>query len=381
VEKAATALKGFAKVGAVDMTQHQQLGAPYGVQGFPTFKIFAGGKPQDYNGPRTAAGIVDAVTAAIKTQAKARLSGGGGGSQKQESSSSQKQSGSKKESSGGNPIEQLTDSNFDDIVSNSDDMFLVAFVADYCGHCKRLKPEYLAAAKKLQGSGIRFAQIEAPENQQLSSRFGIQGFPTIKVFGPGPKSDSSAQTYEGPRDAEAIADYAQSTFERLGGQVKMEISELIDQSTFEKTCAKEKKCVIVFLEDLLDTTVAQRTKDIETIKAAAKKARHMPFLWAAANSQPKFESTYQLSFGFPAVLMLREGPNGEKVGFVHRGKFKEEDLNAFVTAPRSLTSGINEKWPLIDKVATPWDGHSEAKKIVEESNDDFDLEAFLKEQL
>ena len=378
-EKAATALKGIAKVGAVDMTQHQHLGAPYGVQGFPTFKIFSGGKPQDYNGARTASGMVDAVLNAVKNQAKSRLSGGGQQQQKQQQKSSSGGSNSGG-SSGGNPIEQLTDSNFDSIVSQSDDMFLVAFVADYCGHCKRLKPEYLAAAKKLQGSGIRFAQIESPENPQLSQRFGIQGFPTIKVFGPGPKDDSSATTYEGPREAEAIADFAMSTFERLGGQVKIEIPELVSQSIFDKTCVKEKKCVIVFLEDLLDTTAAKRTAHLETVKSVAKKARHMPFVWASANSQPKFEEVFQLSFGFPAVLMLREGPNGERVGFVHRGKFTEEDLGAFVSAPRSLSSGISVKWPSVEKVAEPWDGKSEAKKIVDD-NDDFNLDEFLKDEM
>jgi len=382
VEKAATALKGLAKVGGVDMDKNQALGAPYGVKGFPTFKIFAGGKAQDYNGPRTAAGMVEAVTNAIKAHAKSRLGGGGQQQQQQQKSSSggQQGSGSKSGSSGKNPIEQITDADFDSVVMQSDDMFLVAFVADYCGHCKRLKPEYLAAAQKLYGSGIRFAQIESPENPQTSSRFGIQGFPTIKVFGPGRKSDSSATTYEGPREAEAIADFAMSTFERMGGQIKLEIPELVDQSVFEKTCAQEKRCVIIFLDDLMDTTAAERNKQIEVIKSVARKARHMPFLWASANAQPKFESTYQLSFGFPAVLMLREGPNGEKVGFVHRGKFKEEDLSAFVSAPRSLSSGINAKWPTVDKVAQPWDGKSEAKKVVEE-NDDFNLDEFLNNEL
>jgi len=34
------------------MTEHQSVGAPYGIQGFPTIKIFGGNKqrPQDYQG-------------------------------------------------------------------------------------------------------------------------------------------------------------------------------------------------------------------------------------------------------------------------------------------------------------------------------------------
>lgn len=50
--KLASALKGIFKVGAVDMTQHQSVGAPYNVQGFPTIKIFGANKkvPVDYQG-------------------------------------------------------------------------------------------------------------------------------------------------------------------------------------------------------------------------------------------------------------------------------------------------------------------------------------------
>ena len=62
-EKAAKALLGVAKVGAVDMTTDQDLGAPYNIQGFPTLKIFGESKssPKDYNGGRTAKDIVDAA--------------------------------------------------------------------------------------------------------------------------------------------------------------------------------------------------------------------------------------------------------------------------------------------------------------------------------
>jgi len=39
-------------VGAVDMTEHQSVGAPYGIKGFPTIKVFSSNKqkPLDYQG-------------------------------------------------------------------------------------------------------------------------------------------------------------------------------------------------------------------------------------------------------------------------------------------------------------------------------------------
>lgn len=56
---------GNEKLGAVDATQAQSLAQKYGVQGYPTIKTFPAGPkkaPQDYNGPREAAGIVDYAT-------------------------------------------------------------------------------------------------------------------------------------------------------------------------------------------------------------------------------------------------------------------------------------------------------------------------------
>ncbi|KAH8174701.1 thioredoxin domain-containing protein [Sarocladium implicatum] len=69
-EKAAKKLDGYAKVAAIDCDEEEnkQFCGGMGVQGFPTLKTVrpakkAGGKPiiEDYNGPRTATGIVEDV--------------------------------------------------------------------------------------------------------------------------------------------------------------------------------------------------------------------------------------------------------------------------------------------------------------------------------
>jgi len=53
-------LQGVVNVGAVDMTEHQSVGAPYGIQGFPTIKIFGSNKqkPEDYKGDRFSCYII-----------------------------------------------------------------------------------------------------------------------------------------------------------------------------------------------------------------------------------------------------------------------------------------------------------------------------------
>ena len=77
-EKAAKSLEGLAKVAAVDCDEesNKPFCGQFGVQGFPTLKIIKPGKTpgkpivEDYNGQRTAKGIVDAVIDKIPNHVK-----------------------------------------------------------------------------------------------------------------------------------------------------------------------------------------------------------------------------------------------------------------------------------------------------------------------
>ena len=120
-KKAAKALKGVVKVGAVDCDESKDLAGKYGVQGFPTLKIFTGKDSTTYQGERTAKGIAEAGLAATKKKVKDQLEG----------KSSGKSSGSDK--SGGDEVVELTDSNFKKLVLDSDEPWLVAMVAPWCG--------------------------------------------------------------------------------------------------------------------------------------------------------------------------------------------------------------------------------------------------------
>ena len=68
-----------------------------------------------------------------------------------------------------------------------------------CGHCKRLAPEYEKAAAMLAGDDppVPLAKVDATVESSLANRFGIDGYPTLKVFHHG-----TAYDYEGPRTAQ-----------------------------------------------------------------------------------------------------------------------------------------------------------------------------------
>ena len=70
-------------VGAIDCDQHKSLCGQYGIQGFPTIKIFGSNKnkPDDYQGQRDANGIIQGAQAAAKKLVTERMGGksSGGG--------------------------------------------------------------------------------------------------------------------------------------------------------------------------------------------------------------------------------------------------------------------------------------------------------------
>ncbi|MQL25263.1 hypothetical protein EI011_24560, partial [Escherichia coli] len=92
--------------------------------------------------------MADSVLAEAKKAVSARLGGKSSGS-----SSSGSGSGSGKRGGGGsgNEVVELTDANFEDLVLNSKDIWLVEFFAPWCGHCKSLEPQWKAAASELKG--------------------------------------------------------------------------------------------------------------------------------------------------------------------------------------------------------------------------------------
>lgn len=117
-------MKGVVKVGAVDCDEHKDMAGKYGVSGFPTIKIFTGKDSTAYNGERTAKAIAEAGLAAAKKKVKDQLEG-------KSSGSSGKSSGD--DSSGSDAVIELTDSNFKKLVLDSDEGWLVAMVAPWCG--------------------------------------------------------------------------------------------------------------------------------------------------------------------------------------------------------------------------------------------------------
>ena len=79
------------------------------------------------------------------------------------------------------PVVRLTKDNFSKLVLNSDELWFVEFYAPWCGHCKKLEPEWNEVASKLKGQ-VKVAKVDATQESELAEKFKIKGYPTIKIF-------------------------------------------------------------------------------------------------------------------------------------------------------------------------------------------------------
>jgi protein disulfide isomerase family A protein 3 len=97
----------------------------------------------------------------------------------------------------------LNDNNFDKVIAQHE-LLLVEFYAPWCGHCKALEPKYTEAAKLLAQDdatkNVRIAKLDADGEKKSGGRFGISGFPTIKLF----RNGEVAEDFDGERTAEGI---------------------------------------------------------------------------------------------------------------------------------------------------------------------------------
>ena len=101
------------------------------------------------------------------------------------------------------PVVQLNQSNFANLVTKSEGLWLVEFYAPWCGHCKSLAPEYEKAARALKGI-INIGAVDMTTDQAVGAPYDIKGFPTIQFFG---TNKNSPIDYQGARTAQAIIDF------------------------------------------------------------------------------------------------------------------------------------------------------------------------------
>jgi len=120
----------------------------------------------------------------------------------------------------------LTTDNFDSTINENDFVF-VEFYAPWCGHCKKLAPDWekLASDLKKAGSPVVIAKLDATEHSGPATTYQVRGYPTLIFF-----KNGNQIKYEGDRSPAAMAAF----ISKKSGPASLELK---DKAALEKFTA------------------------------------------------------------------------------------------------------------------------------------------------
>lgn len=103
----------------------------------------------------------------------------------------------------------LTDESFRKEVDSLSKPMFVKFYAPWCGHCKRMAPDWTKLAEEVSGEEVVIAKCDLTVHNAVAEDMKIRGFPTLRVF-----AEGGTYEYQGARSLETLKEFA------LGGWKK-----------------------------------------------------------------------------------------------------------------------------------------------------------------
>jgi len=150
---------------------------------------------------------------------------------------------------------ELTPDNWD--AETAGKVVFVKMFAPWCGHCKKMKPDWDKLMEETNGSATQLvADVDCTAaGKSICEDNGVQGFPTIKYGDP-----SDLQDYNGGRD-----------FDSLSKFVKEELKPMCSPTNID-LCDDEKKAAIEKIQAMSDADLESKiTEEQKKIEDAEKK--------------------------------------------------------------------------------------------------------------
>eukprot|EP01060_Flectonema_neradi_P008042 TRINITY_DN1573_c0_g1_i1.p1 TRINITY_DN1573_c0_g1~~TRINITY_DN1573_c0_g1_i1.p1 ORF type:complete len:199 (+),score=47.79 TRINITY_DN1573_c0_g1_i1:58-654(+) len=157
-------------------------------------------------------------------------------------------------------VVEITNDNFESIQAEGKFLF-VKFYAPWCGHCKRLAPDWDKLGENMNKDKVTIAKIDCTVEDKVCSKFGVSGYPTLKYWNKDAAADKPGD-YQGGRSLDDLTDFIN---EELGGGCSpLAMEECLEKekeflTTWKAKAADEVKSELSRLEALADTRA--RTAD------------------------------------------------------------------------------------------------------------------------
>ncbi|KAF9419772.1 hypothetical protein HW555_003771, partial [Spodoptera exigua] len=311
---AAAELKGESLLAAIDVSKpgNSKIRQLYNITGFPTLLYYEKGQYKlPYNGENKKQAIVDFMrdpTSAMQQKKKEVVDE----SWPEDSD-----------------VVHLTVANFDETLSNVKNA-LVVFYAPWCGHCKRIKPEFEKAAKRIKSEKIDgiLAAVDATKQPDLASRFGVKGYPTLKYFSKGEYKFDASHARQEDQIISFIKDPQEPPPppppEKPWSEEESPVRHL-DSATFRNTLRKIKHAIVMFYAPWCGH--CKSTKP-EFVKAAEKFADELMVAFGAVDCTAEQElcANYDVR-GYPTIKYFSYFDKAVKD---YTGGRKEGDFVSFV---------------------------------------------------
>jgi len=228
-------------IAKIDCDANGDLCGRYDVHGYPTLKWFPQGstQPEEYEGGRG----LDELTSYVTSKSGA------------------KGSVARKVSH----VVDLSPANFDKVVKDENKHVLVEFYAPWCGHCKRLAPDYeiLANAYASEDSVV-IAKVDCDQHKDIASQYDVSGFPTLKWFPKG--ADKSGVLYDRARDVDTFVNYINheaGTFRDKSGSLSDKAGriEKLDEIVSTFLSSDDKTGLIKKAEEIVASAIGEAVAD------------------------------------------------------------------------------------------------------------------------
>ncbi|EEF49947.1 probable protein disulfide-isomerase A6 [Ricinus communis] len=255
----------------------------------------------------------------------------------------------------------LTDDNFEKEVGK-DRGALIEFYAPWCGHCKKLAPEYeILGTSFRKAKSVLIGKVDCDAHKSLCSKYDVSGYPTIKWF---PRGSLEPKKYEGARTAEALAEFVNS---EGGTNVKIAAVPsnvlVLTPDNFNQVVLDETKDVLVEFYAPWCGHCKQLAPTYEKVAAAFKLEEDVVIANVDADKYRELAEKYGVS-GYPTLKFF---PKSNKAGEDYGGG---RDLNDFVTFinDRCATSR-DEKGKLTSKAGIVATLENLVKEFISADND------------
>ncbi|KAK9456831.1 thioredoxin-like protein [Dipodascopsis uninucleata] len=189
---------------------------------------------------------------------------------------------------------------------------IVEFYAEWCGHCKNLRPHYAKAAKSLNGvAKVAAVRCDDDINQPLCNKYGVRGYPTIKIFKPNSATPKKPyiEDYQGARTAKAIVD---TVLGKISNQVSRIRSDNFDSWMDENGKPK----VILF---------SNKPNVPPLFKALALDYTGSISFAMVRNTEIELVSRYGIT-KFPTIIVATKSDDGSLTTNVYEGEQKKNKI-------------------------------------------------------